>query len=92
MSVKPTDDKVGSLLVHGIGNHQRGDFLRQIGEPLYHWVTSWLGRGDANTRRRPLQSRSSSFRVPHRGETDAPAHSVVETAFTDESGNRRRVT
>jgi hypothetical protein len=92
MSASPTDDKVGILLVNGMGNHQRGDFLRQLGEPLYHWITSWLGRGDPNIRRRPLQSRNSSFRIPHPGEADAPAHSVVETAFSDETGERRRVT
>lgn len=63
MSASPTDDKVGILLVHGMGNHQRGDFLRQLGEPLHHWITSWLGHGDPNTRRRPLQSRNSSFHL-----------------------------
>src|SRR6476659_11422651 len=43
-----TVQEVGILFVHGMGEHQRGDFLRQIGEPLYLWMAAWLGQDDPN--------------------------------------------
>ena len=52
--------EVGILFVHGMGKHQRGDFLRQMGEPLYQWVAAWLGRGDVNASHRTMRAEESS--------------------------------
>lgn len=87
-----TVQEVGILFVHGMGEHQRGDFLRQIGEPLYLWMAAWLGQVDPNARHRPLRARESSFRVPHLEDNNGPAHSVVETIVDGVDGRRRRIT
>jgi hypothetical protein len=83
---------VGILFVHGMGKHERGDILRQIGEPLYLWMAGWLGRGDVPVAGRVMRPRESSLRVPHLGDHLGPAHSVVETVVADADGGRRLVT
>ncbi|MGI8486242.1 MAG: hypothetical protein ACR2OU_18525, partial [Thermomicrobiales bacterium] len=84
--------EVGILFIHGMGKHQRGDFLRQIGEPLYLWLAAWLGRGDVDAPKHIMRAGESSFRVPHREDRGAPAHSLVETVVTGEDGRRRKIT
>src|SRR5262249_60844226 len=34
--------EIGILLVHGIGEQQRGQTLLNIGEPIIQWVQHWL--------------------------------------------------
>lgn len=84
--------EVGILFVHGMGKHQRGDFLRQVGEPLYDWLAAWLGQEDLDVRHRVLRARETSFRVPHREDEGGPAHSVVETIVVGADGRRRQIT
>lgn len=84
--------EVGVLFVHGMGKHQRGDFLRQIGEPLFQWMAAWIGHGDIDAANRTMRARESSLRVPHLKDNGAPAHSVVETVVTGTDGRRRRIT
>lgn len=84
--------QVGVLFVHGMGKHQRGDFLQQIGEPLYRWMAAWIGHGDPDAADRHIRARESSFRVAHRDDKGAPAHSLVETVVPNADGRRYQIT
>ena len=84
--------EVGILFVHGMGKHQRGDILRQIGEPLYLWMAAWLGNGSVDASPHIMRARESSLRVPHAGGSSAPANSVVDTVVVGADGRRRRIT
>lgn len=85
----PNDADVGILFVHGMGDHKRGDFLRQVGEPFYEWITAWLGAEDPNATDQPLRSRGASFRIPHRADPEAPAHATLETEIAGHRGTCR---
>jgi hypothetical protein len=36
--------EIGVLLVHGIGEQQRGETLLNLGEPMVEWIERWLDR------------------------------------------------
>lgn len=84
--------EVGILFIHGMGKHQRGDFLQQVGNPLYRWTAGWIGRGNAEAARRSMRPRGSSLRIPHRDDDGGPAHSLIDTLVPGADGRRQRIT
>ena len=69
---------IGLLFVHGMGEHERGDTLKQFGEPIYTWIDSWLAADDLTKRGTHGRLADTSLRMPHAHEPTAPAHALVE--------------
>ncbi|MDP8907550.1 MAG: hypothetical protein M3N47_00210, partial [Chloroflexota bacterium] len=92
LALVPDPDRIGLLFVHGMGEHERGDTLKQFGEPLYTWIDRWLA-GDKLHRRGHLRRLSdSSLYLPHAHDLTAPAHALVELDGPwGEHGRRRTV-
>ncbi len=45
----PTSDTLGVLLVHGMGEQERGDTLLGFGEPIVKFLRRWLDTADGDT-------------------------------------------
>jgi hypothetical protein len=77
--------KVGVLLVHGIGQQERGDTLLGFGEPLYKWMNAWANRdpfpdtrGDNN-----VKLKETSLLRPPRESRDAPPSMHMDLSWNE---------
>ncbi len=70
-------DCFGLLFVHGMGEHERGDTLKQFAEPIYTWIDAWLAANQLEKRGTLERLSDSSLRLPHAHEVTAPAHALV---------------
>jgi hypothetical protein len=78
VDVADNPECIGLLFVHGMGEHERGDTLKQFGQPIHTWIDSWLAADNLDQRGTHGRLADTSLRMPHAHETTAPAHAVVE--------------
>ena len=81
----PGEPAVGVLLVHGIGQQERGDTLLGFGEPLYKWMNAWVNKTpypDPNGHNNVRLDDTSLLRPP-RASLDAPPSMVMHVSWND---------
>ena len=82
---------VGIFLVHGIGEQEPGDTLRQIGEPLFEWVREWLANdphgAEAELEEATLPRVADQAAGPS-GLAQAPANATISIGDSGELAKR----
>jgi hypothetical protein len=85
LSAQAGKEPIGVLLVHGIGEQERGDTLLHFGEPLYKWMNAWANcdpfpdlNGHNNVR-----LKDTSILRPLRPSLDAPPYMLMDLSWND---------
>lgn len=71
--------KHGVLLVHGMGEHQRGDTLLQMGEPIVTLLNNWIEPDTAHDpTNTAVKLHCSHILRPPGNDTTRPSHTILE--------------